>query len=214
MGQEIANGSQLAIATALSVALGVTAASNAAACILTTASAHSYSVGDFVEYISGWPDATNRVFRLSAASGSSLTLEGFDTTSTSRFPVGGGIGSVRKINTWTPILQILSPTFDGGDPESIDVQYLESKRKLKVTTGFSSIGLSWQFGDDISLPGYQAYRAAALSRAQTPLRITSPSGKLSLYTGTCNLNENPTLELDDIIKVNASYDVLGDVVRY
>jgi hypothetical protein len=69
MGQEIANGSQLAIATALSVALGVTAASNAAACILTTASAHSYSVGDFVEYISGWPDATNRVFRLSAASG-------------------------------------------------------------------------------------------------------------------------------------------------
>jgi hypothetical protein len=214
MGQEVSNGSQFALATTITAPINVTAASNAAACILTTASAHTWTTGDFVEFTSGWPDATNRVFRLAAASGSSLTLEGFDTTSTSKFPVGGGVGSVRKITTWTPLLQVLTPQFEGGDPETIDVQYLESRRKLKITTGFSSIGLTWQFGDDISLPGYQAFRSAALSRAQTPLRIVSLANNISLYTGVCNLNENPTLELDTIRRVNASYDVLGDVVRY
>ena len=213
MGFEVANGSQLQLASAVTASINVTAASNASACILTTASAHTWSAGDFVEYTSGWPDATNRVFRLAAASGSSLTLEGFDTSSVSKFPAGGGVGSVRKINTWTPLLQIVGAQFTGGDPESIDVEFLELKRKIKTTTGFSSIGLTWQFGDDISLPGYQAYRAAALSGAQTPLRVVSAAGKLSLYTGKCNLNENPTLEQNTINRVNASYDVLGDVVR-
>ncbi len=212
MGQEVSNGSQFALATTITAPISVTAASNAAACVLTVT--NTFSVGDFVEFTSGWPDATNRVFRLSAVTGTTATLEGFNTTDTAKFPAGGGIGSVRRITAWTPLLQVLTPQFEGGDPETIDVQYLESRRKLKLTTGFSSIGLTWQFGDDIQLPGYQAFRTAALSRAQTPLRIVSLAGNISLYTGTCNLNENPTLELDTIRRVNASYDVLGDVVRY
>lgn len=213
MAQAIPNGSQIAIATAITAPIAVTSATNATSTVLTTAT-NTYAVGDLVEVTLGWAGVTNRVFRVSGATATTVTLENMDTTATAQYPVGGGVGTIRKITTWTTLLQILEPQISGGDPESVDIQYLESRTKTKITTVFSAISIAWKFGDDISLPGYQSFRTASLSRAQTPIKITSLAGGLSLYTGTCNLNENPSLNLNEVIKVNATYDALGAVVRY
>lgn len=212
MGQQIPNGAAISIASVMATGLAVTAATNAAACVLTVT--NTYAVGDFVEFVSGWSRATNRVFRLSAVAAGTATLEGFDTTSTTLFPIGGGTGTVRKVTSWTQLLQILEPLIKGGDIQTGTLQYLENTFETEFATTTSAAALEFRIGDDITLPGYIAYKAAALTRAQTPLRVVLPNGSILLYAGVANLNENPSLSLNDIMSVAARFSIANQVVRY
>ena len=115
MAVSLPNGIVLAIASAYAASLTVTAASNASECVLTVT--NTLSNGDYVEFTSGWSRANNRVFRVKSVGASNVTLEGFDTTSTTLYPASSGTGSIRKINTWTQITQVLNSTSSGGDPQ-------------------------------------------------------------------------------------------------
>lgn len=212
MGQQIPNTSQVSIASVMATALTVTAASNAAAAVLTVT--NTYSVGDFVEYTSGWSRATNRVYRLSAVSGTTATLEGLDTTSVVNFPAGGGVGTVRKVTTWTQVLQILEPAFGGGEAQTGTFKYLENEAETEFVTGASAKAFEFRIGDDITLPGYIAYKAAADAKLQVPMRIVLPNGGLILFSGKPFLNQNPSMSLDEIMSVSARVPLSGDVVRY
>src|SRR5688572_11152068 len=96
-----AAGSVFAIASTYGSTVAITAASNASACVLTAAS-HGASVNDYVEIVSsGWGRMEKRVFRVSVVASNDITLEGFDTSSTTLFPAGQGTGTVRRISAWT-----------------------------------------------------------------------------------------------------------------
>lgn len=212
MAVQIPNGAQFSVASTIAAPVNVTAATNASPCVLTAT--NTYIIGDFVEYISGWSLATNRVYRVSAVSGTSVTLEGLDTTSTANYPVGGGVGTVRKITTWTQILQILDASVSGGDIQTGSYQFLENTFENEFTTVASAAALEFRIGDDTSLGGYQAYRTVALTRAQTPMRVVLPNGGILLYTGIASLNENPSLSVNEIMSVNARFSIAGRVNRY
>lgn len=212
MAVSLPNGITLAIATAYASTLTVTAASNASAAVLTVT--NSLSIGDYVEFVSGWSRANNRVFRLSAVSGTTVTLEGFDTSSTTQFPAGSGTGTIRKINTWTQISQIIGCTSSGGDPQYQTYSFLENDFDTQIPTTTSAQTLAIEIADDPTLPGYQALRTVAISRAQTALKATLPQGGVILYNGIFALDETPSLTKGNLMAVKSGVALQGRPVRY
>ena len=89
-----------------------------------TSAAHGYSNGDIVEITSGWGRLNLRNFRIKSVATDTFVLEGADTTSTTLFPAGSGIGSVRKISTFTQITGVMNPQSSGGDPKPLPTSLL------------------------------------------------------------------------------------------
>jgi hypothetical protein len=212
MAAKIPNGTVISIASVIAAGLAVTVATNASAAVLTVT--NTYAVGDLVEYVSGWSLATNRIYRVSVASGTSITLEGLDTTSTTLYPIGNGVGTVRKVTTWTPILQVINSTVNGGDLQYVNFQYLENKFEQSLPTITSAASLELTLADDITLPGYIAVKAAAATGALTPVRAVLPNGELLLYDTVVGLNQNPTLGQNEVMSVKATFALQSIVNRY
>jgi hypothetical protein len=212
MAVSLPNGIVLAVATAYASSLTVTAATNASPAVLTVTNA--LSIGDYVEFTSGWANANNRIFRLSAVSGTTVTLEGFDTSSVTLFPAGSGTGSIRKINTWTQITQVLSCTSSGGDPQYQTYSFLEQSYDSQIPTTTSAQSLALELGDDPSLAGYIALKAIALTRATTALRATLPAGGFILYNAIFAMDETPSMTKGNLMSVKVGAALQGRPVRY
>ena len=212
MAVQLPNGITLAIATAYAANLTVTAASNAAESVLTVT--NTLTNGDYVEFVSGWSRANNRVFRVKSVSGTNVTLEGFDTTLVAQFPSGSGTGTIRKINTWTQISQISGLTSSGGEPQYQTYSFLEQDFDSQIPTTTSAQTLALEIADDPTLPGYIALRNVAQSRAQTALRATLPQGGFILYNGLWALDESPTMTKGNLMTIKAGCALQGRPVRY
>lgn len=212
MSVSLPNGITLAVATAYAAALTVTVATNASAAVLTVT--NTLVLGDYVEFTSGWSRANGRIFRLSAASGTNVTLEGLDTTSTVMYPVGSGIGTIRKINTWTQITQVMGCTSSGGEPQYQTYSFLEQDFDSQIPTTTSAQSLALEIADDPTLAGYQAIKTIALSRAATALRATLPAGGFILYNGIFAFDETPSLTKGNLMSVKAGVALQGRPVRY
>lgn len=213
MAISLPNGSTYSVASAYAAAINVSAASNAAESVLTTA-ANTYAVGDFLEYTSTWPRANGRVFRVKAATGTSVTLESFDTTSTANFPAGGGTGSVRKITTWVQIPYMVSFEVSGGDPKYTTAEFVDYPDEINLANGFSATSVTMTIADDPSLPHHAALKAATESGKQTAVRAVLPSGAPILYSGIVGLNETPTMSKGQIMAVKCGLALQGRPVRY
>lgn len=213
MAVQLPNGITWAIATAYAASVNVTAASNASECVLTTAT-NTYSAGDLVEFTSGWTRATNRVFRVKTATSTSVTLEGFDTTLTTQFPAGAGLGSLRKISTWTPVTQVVSATSSGGDTQYATYSFLESDSETQIPSGTSAQTLAFEIGDDPSLAHHTALKNAAATRTLTAARGILPSGSVIYYNGIFSFDETPTMSKGQIMTVKAGFALQGKPVRY
>jgi hypothetical protein len=171
-------------------------------------------VGDIVEFTSGWTRATNRVFRVKTATTTSVTLEGFDTSSTTLFPAGAGTGSLRKVMTWTPITQVVNATSSGGETQYATYSFLESDSETQIPSGTSAQSLAFEIGDDPSLAHHNALKSAAASRAVTAARGLLPSGSVIYYNGIWSYDETPTMSKGQIMTVRAGYALQGKPVRY
>jgi hypothetical protein len=210
---QLPKGSTYAIASVYATALAVSAASNASECVLTTA-ANTYAVGDIIEYsCAGWPRANLRVFRVKAATGTTVTLEGFDTTSTKIFPVGGGAGSVRKISTWTPIPFMKSFEVSGGDPKYQTEEFLDYPDEIQLPNGFSATAVTMTIADDPSAPHVPVMQAATDSQAVTAVRAVLPNGAPLYYNGFVGYNPNPAMG-SGAMTVKCGLALQGRVVRY
>jgi hypothetical protein len=212
MAVSLPNGIILAIATAYASSVTVTAASNASECSLTAT--NTYSAGDFVEFTSGWSNANQRIFRVKSPTGTTLVLEGFDTTNTTLYPVGSGVGSLRKINTFQQIQQITEMTSSGGEPQYQTYSFLEQNFDTQIPTTTSAQSIAITIADDPTLAGYQAVKAASLSRAVTALRATLPQGGVLLYNGIWAFDETPTMQKGNLMTCNAGVALQGKPVRY
>lgn len=212
MAVSLPNGALLAVATAYASALTVTAASNASSCVLTVT--NTLVAGDIIEFTSGWSRANGRVFRVSAATASTVTVEGLDTTSTVQYPSASGIGSIRKINTFTQVTQIMGCTSSGGEPQYQTFSFLEQDFDSQIPTTTSAQSLALEIADDPALAGYQAIKAIALSRAATALRLTFPAGGFMFYSGIFAFDETPSLTKGNLMSVKAGVALQNRPVRY
>ena len=212
MAVSLSNGVLLAVATAYASSLAVTAATNASASVLTVT--NTLVTGDVVEYTSGWSRANGRIFRLSAATASSVTLEGLDTTSLTQYPASTGGGSIRKINTFTQVTQLMGLTSSGGEPQYTTFSFLEQDFDSQIPTTTSAQSLALEIADDPLLAGYQAIKSIALSRTATALRVTFPQGGFMYYNGIFAFDETPSLTKGNLMSVKAGVALQNRPVRY
>ena len=213
MAISLPNGTTYAVASAYAASINVTAASNAAECVLTTAT-NTYAVGDFVEFTSGWTRANLRVFRVKLATATSVTLEGFDTTSVKLYPALGGVGSLRKISTWVAIPFMKSFEVSGGEPKYNTEEFIDYPDEIQVPNGFSAVSVKMTIADDPTLPHNAVLQTATDLSAITAVRAVLPSGAPILYSGYVGFNPNPTMSKGQAMVVTCGLAMQGRPVRY
>lgn len=214
MSQYLPNGAVLAIASAYASSITVTAASNAANAVLTAT--NTLTAGDLIEVTSGWNGLNGRIFRILSATGTTVTLEGVDadTTNTTLYPAGSGIGSIRKINTFTQVQQVTEFSTTGGDLQYTTFDYLEETFQRQIPTVNSPQTIAMKIGDDITLPGFIALRTVSRTRAVTAMRLTLPNGNIVLYNAIFGMNETPDVTKNQIATISVGAALQGKPVRY
>ncbi len=213
MSISLPNGATLKLATVYGSAISITAASNANPAVLTAA-AHGLANGDLVEVTSGWSRINNRIFRVSLSASGTFALEGLDSSSTTIYTPGGGVGSVRKITTLTQITQILETTSSGGEMGFTEVSLLENDFSTQLPTQASAQSIAISIADDPTLAGFIAVKAAAETRSPRALVVTLPNNSVILYNGIVSLDETPSLTKNSIMAVKSTFSLQGRPVRY
>ncbi|MGY3265800.1 phage tail protein [Lysobacter sp. HA35] len=212
MAIKLPNGAQIFIASGYAASANVTALTNATEGVATAT--NTLVAGDYVEMTSGWSRLTDKIVRAKSPSGTVFTLEGYDTSSTTTYPAGTGVGSFRKISGWTQIVQILDTGSNGGDQEFLEYQLLEADAKKRIPTTKAPYGLELTIADDPTLAGYIALAAANDDRLQRAIRVLLPNGSNILYNAYVSVDKTPSLTANQIMAVKATLSMLNEPVRY
>ena len=118
----------VSVQSAIAATVNISAITNASPGVVTTGSAHGYSTGDYVLMtVSGMYQINYRVFRISAASGSTFTLEAEDTTNYGAFVSG----TSQKLTFGTTLATLTTVNASGGDFAFIDTTTIHDAVKLK-----------------------------------------------------------------------------------
>lgn len=214
MALTLPNGSSLAVAATYGTAANITAITNAAEAVATLEASHGITAGDIFVVTSGWADLDGRVVRAKTVSTNDVTFEGIDTTDTSRFPPGSGVGSVREVLTSTSITQILSFETTGGEQEFYEYQFLDATTRRQIPTVRQPLVINMTLGDDQSLPWFATLKSASDSRQPRVLTLTLPSGAKIYYNGYASLNETPITTVNEAMAVQCSFALVSDPTRY
>ena len=166
----VPTGTLFSVATTFGSNITVTAVTNANPAVCT-ATAHGLSNGDVIEVTSGWGRANKRVFRVANQATNTFELEGFDTSSTSFFPAGTGIGTVREVTAWTQLTKVMNPATQGGDPKTVTYKFVESDVEYSINDGFTATSYTLEFDDDDTTSGYTAMRTLTDAQTNTVLKM-------------------------------------------
>lgn len=211
---QVPTGTTFFIASSYGSAKATTVVTNASEAVVTSA-AHGYSNGDIVEVSSGWGRLHRRVFRVKSVTTDTFVLEGADTTSTTFFPAGTGVGSVRKVTAFTQITSVMSPTSSGGEPKNVNYKYVESDVEYSINDGFTATSYAMQLdADAIGSAGYTALKTLTDVQTDTCLKMVMRSGSLVFIPCTVALNESVNLQDGQINRVAASFNGNNRLTRY
>ena len=214
MAISMPNGSLVAIASGYAASKQMTAVTNANPGVATLEASHGIVDNDFMEVTSGWTRLNGKIVKAGTVSTNNVPLLGIDTTLTSIFSAGGGVGSVRKITGWTQLAQVLSSSSSGGEQQFKDYQLLEADAMRRIPTVKNAAGITFSIADDPTLAGYILASAANDDRLPRAVRITLPSGSVILYNAYISLNKTPSLTVNEIMACEVTLSLLAEVVRY
>lgn len=192
---QVPTGTTFFIASAFAAAQNTTVVTNAVEAVVTVAG-HGYNDGDIVEISSGWGRLNKRVFRVKDKATDTFKLEGMNTSSTTFFPTGSGLGSVRKVTTFTQIQQVLAMNSQGGDPVNVEYKYMEADVRYSINDGFGATTQSLEVdADSNTTSGFTALQALTEAQTDTCLKTVSRSG--SLEFAPCKVALNPIVRRQD-----------------
>lgn len=213
MSVKLPNGSVVSIASTYAAAKTVTVATNASECVMTSA-AHGYANGDILEVTSGWSRLSGRLARIKSVATDTFVLESIDTTDTTKFPAGSGIGTVRKITAWTQLTQVMEFAKQGGEQQFATYSFLEDDTERQIPTQKSAESFTVSLGDDQTLPWYAVLDAADQDRLQRGLKLALPSGAFIYANAFATLNRTPTMTKNEVMQLSATFSLVAPVTRY
>lgn len=215
MSASLPNGATLSIATTYGAVIPVTALTNAAPPV-ATATGHGLTNADILEVSSGWLGLDQRPARVISSATNSFNYEGHDTTNVVSFPAGGGVGSVRKVLTWTQIDQVMDPSTSGGDQRFVNWNYLEdgnAPERAKPTNKAAKV-LTLKLADDPSKAWNAVLKAADASGTPRLIRLALPNGSFIYYNAYIGFDDEPTLSFNNIMQVSLTITSAARFVRY
>lgn len=207
MSSSFPNGTVFSIATAYASDVTITGISNASPAV-ASATAHGYSAGDIV--ILSMPSRLDqRVFRVAAnASPTNLfNLEGLDTTSTSIYPSGFGVGTASEASSFVPLSQVTDSQTAGGEQQFYQWVYLEDGRQRQRPTFKNARSLQLTMDYDPSLAWHAALLAADESNTEYVLRAALPGGSYIYYSVFVGFDGEPSFTINENQKTIASFSL-------
>jgi len=189
-----------------------TAASNATECELTVASAAGILAGDVVQVSSGWLKLDNMVLRVKSVTSTKIVLEAFDTTDTKKFPAGTGAGTLRKVDSWITMPQVMTLSTEGGDQQTISVQFLEDDKARTIPTFKNAVVQVYTFAHDPQLAIYKRLIDLDDSSDTTAVWFHNPRGKADrYYSAKVSFQRVPRTEINAVESNEARMNFESDI---
>lgn len=214
MAITLTTGSTLSVAKTYAASLNFTAATNASPCALTVVGS-TIVAGDYVEVSSGWGLLDKRLVRAGAGtSATSIVLEGIDTSDTTKYPAGAGVGSVRKVSTWTQITQVRSISASGGQQQYADVTSIVDVVTRQIPTVRGAVEMTVDVFDDPSLAWYADVIKADEARTPYGMILAFPNGSKTVANAYWSLMRVPTMAQNEALMTQISLSYAAEPVRY
>jgi hypothetical protein len=213
---QLPTGSTFHVATAAQIAAprNTTIVTNATEAVVTSA-AHGYSNGDILLVTSGWGRLNRRAVRIKSVTTDTFVLEGINTTNTNFYPATSGVGTVSKINAFTQVTTVMNPGTSGGEPKTVNYQFVESEIEYSINDGFTATSYTLELdADSISTAGYAALQSLTEVQTDTILRIVTRNGAIQLVPCTVALNESVQMQSGQINRVRVAFNGNNRAVRY
>jgi Phage tail tube protein, TTP len=209
-----ATGTLVAIASTYGTASVMSAITNATEAVATLAGGHGVVVGDYLEVTSGWDLLTARIVRAKTVATNDVTFEGISTTDTSRYPVGTGAGSIRRITAWTNISQITRDFgVSGGGQNYANITTLVDQLEKQIPTTRSPVEVTLPVYDDPSLSWYATVSTASDTAAATAVRMSFPNSSKLVGNAYWSLQTVPTIE-DSTLRSQINLSFAAQPTRY
>lgn len=215
MSVTLSTGSQYRIAKTYAASIAFSTITNLQDPTITTASAHSINVGDYVEITSGWGRLNQRIVRAkTGTTGSTLVLENINTADVLKYPAGAGGGSIRRITAWTDITQVKSISASGGTQNYADITDITDVVERKIPTTRSAIDVTLDIYDDPSLAWYADVVVADEARTPYGFLIIPANLKPLVANAYWSLMRVPTMAINEAMMTQISLSYAAEPVRY
>ncbi|WP_368655389.1 phage tail protein [Castellaniella ginsengisoli] len=217
MASYFPNGTILSVSTALSDGGNINSMTNAKPAVATAdSSGFTVSQGDIMVLNSNWADATDRVFRASVASSSTVTFEGLDTTDTDRFQIGAGDGSIQVVDDWVQLSQVREVGKTGGDQNFFQWQYLEdrSSQQKQRPTFKSAKSMTVTLDYDPAKAWYASLDELDQKGDAVVLRAVLPNGAKLFYYVYPSFDADPSLTMNENMVNTATFSQISRFTRY
>lgn len=214
MAKTLSTGAVLAIASTYATSSNMTAITNATEAVATLAAGHAVVVGDYLEITSGWGRLNGMVVRAKTVSTNDVTLEGINTTDTTKYPASSGTGSVRRITAWTNMSQIKNVSTSGGDMKFTDGTSLDDDVEIQVPTTKSAVSMNIDVFDDPTLAWYSTVQSAADAATPYGFRVSLKSGSKIVGNAYWSINDFPDIQRDQILTAKVALSFAAKPKRY
>lgn len=197
MSSSFPNGTVFSVYTTKAAAKTITSISNANPGVVSS-TAHGYSDGDIILLEVASPRLNNRPVKVAGSAANAWNLSGIDTTSTTLYPSGFGVGSSYKVTVPVSISQVVDSQVSGGEQQFYQWVYLESGSQLQRPTFRNAKSMNLTMDWDPSLAWHAALRDASDNGGVFVLKALLPTAA-ELYWGMYvsfdgepdfNINEN------------------------
>lgn len=214
MAITLSTGVALSIAVSYGSPVTMSAISNAAEAVATIAGGHSIAVGDYIEVTSGWDLLDGRVVRVKTVATNDITLEGVDTSNTTRFPSGSGTGSVREVTSWSSVTQLKSISGGGGTQNYADVSTLSNLTQRQVPTTRAAVTMDVEVFDDISQAWCAHVQSATDSATPYAVKMAFPNGAKMVGNAYWSLASVPGIAANEALTLGLSLSFSALPIRY
>lgn len=209
MSLKFPDGSVIGFSTAIAAPIAFTAITNAAIPQITTAG--TIAQDSILVVQSGWPSLNNRAVKAGATVATETELIGIDTTDTTLYPAGRGIGTVAIASSFVDFSQQGELTSAGGEPQLYTGKWLEDPlgQEFQVPIGQSARSYSLPLDYDKDLPWFEAAKAVTRKRKPVVIRIALPGGDMIYEYGYVHFNPGLNLNSGQPIKNAVNFYLLG-----
>ena len=203
------DGSVIGFSTAIAAPIPFTAITNAAVPEITTAG--SIAEDSILVVQSGWPSLNNRAVVAGATLSTETELIGVDTTDTTLYPAGRGIGTVAIASSFVDFSQQGELTSAGGEPQLYTGKWLEDPlgQEFQVPIGQSARSYSLPLDYDKDLPWFEAAKTVSRKRKPVVIRIALPGGDMIYEYGYLHFNPGLNMQSGNPIKNAVNFYLLG-----
>lgn len=213
MGYKLPNGATFEHAATYAPDLSFSAITNATEAVCTVTGA-TLVAGDIVLVTSGWSALNGRVARVKAATATEITLEGIDTSDTATYPVGSGVGSLKKVETWVQVPQVTDVAFSGGEQQYVDVVFLEDAQGRQIPSEKSAASMTLTVADDPTLAYVPVVKAADAGKQLQAARLNLPGNDTILYGAYTSFSRQPSVSRNNLLTRTVGLALQAEPTRY